>query len=61
MGSSDAILALGVLVGRELGYPTLPMLECPSLDYQNPELEGATGAISGSEFRWQPETGGHGP
>jgi predicted aconitase with swiveling domain len=27
LGRADAILALGVVVGRELGYPTIPMLE----------------------------------
>ncbi len=27
MGRADAILALGVVVGRELGYPTVPVLE----------------------------------
>ncbi len=27
MGQADAILALGVVVARELGYPTIPVLE----------------------------------
>jgi hypothetical protein len=27
MGRADAILALGVVVGRELGYASLPVLE----------------------------------
>ena len=27
MGEVDAILALGVIVGRELGYPTVPVVE----------------------------------
>ncbi|MFI4988865.1 MAG: aconitase X swivel domain-containing protein [Alphaproteobacteria bacterium] len=27
LGESDAILALGVVVGRELGYPAIPILE----------------------------------
>ncbi len=27
LGESDAILALGVVVGREMGYPTIPVLE----------------------------------
>jgi predicted aconitase with swiveling domain len=29
MGSADAILALGVVVARELGYAGIPMLEAP--------------------------------
>ena len=31
MGQTDAILVLGVLVARELGYPTIPVLEAPGL------------------------------
>ncbi|HUI16564.1 MAG TPA: DUF126 domain-containing protein [Alphaproteobacteria bacterium] len=27
LGETDAILALGVVVGRELGYPAIPILE----------------------------------
>jgi predicted aconitase with swiveling domain len=30
MGKADAILALGVVVARELGYPGLPMAELPA-------------------------------
>ena len=30
MGTADAILALGVVVGRELGYPPIPVLEVSS-------------------------------
>lgn len=30
MGRADAILALGVVVARELGHPTIPVLEMPS-------------------------------
>lgn len=29
LGETDAILALGVVVGREMGYPTIPVLELP--------------------------------
>lgn len=29
VGRADAILALGVVVGRELGYATLPVIEVP--------------------------------
>jgi uncharacterized protein len=29
MGRADAILALGVVVARELGHPTIPVLEAP--------------------------------
>ncbi len=28
LGEPDTILALGVVVARELGYPTIPVLEC---------------------------------
>ncbi len=31
-GKADAILALGVVVARELGYGTIPVLELPSLE-----------------------------
>lgn len=58
MGTTDAILALGVLVGRELGYQTLPMLECPSLDYGDAALDGATARVDGTSFLWQ---SGQGP
>jgi predicted aconitase with swiveling domain len=29
MGRADAILALGVVVARELGYPAIPVVEAP--------------------------------
>lgn len=29
MGAADAILALGVVVGRELGYTPVPVVEVP--------------------------------
>lgn len=58
MGATDAILALGVLVGRELGYETLPMLECPALDYHDAALDGAVGRVDRGSFHWQ---SGHGP
>jgi predicted aconitase with swiveling domain len=33
MGRADAILALGVIVGRELGYETIPILEVSHADF----------------------------
>ena len=33
MGKADAILALGVVVARELGYETIPVLEAPSASW----------------------------
>jgi len=45
MGVVDAILALGVLVGRELGYDTLPMLECPGVDLADGRLRGSTALV----------------
>lgn len=30
LGETDAILALGVVVGREMGYPSIPVLELSS-------------------------------
>ena len=56
MGATDAILALGVLVARELGYETLPMLECPSLDYRAHGLNGAPASVERGSFRWHPES-----
>ena len=32
LGHTDAILVLGVLVARELGYDTIPVMESPGLD-----------------------------
>lgn len=32
LGEPDAILALGVVVAREMGYGTLPVLQCPVAD-----------------------------
>ena len=29
LGEPDAILALGIIVGREMGYPTIPVLAIP--------------------------------
>ena len=37
MGTSDAILALGVVVGRELGYASIPVLQVPMVDLDNLE------------------------
>jgi len=57
MGKADAILALGVLVARELGYETLPMMECPELDYGARELRGAHATVhpGGVTLRWDDE------
>jgi predicted aconitase with swiveling domain len=30
LGEPDAILALGIIVGREMGYPTIPVLALPA-------------------------------
>ena len=32
LGEPDAILALGVVVGREMGYPTIPVLAIPAAE-----------------------------
>ncbi len=58
MGTADAILALGVLVARELGYETLPMMECPDLDYAAPELRGASATVTpdGVILDWERRT-----
>ena len=37
MGKADAILALGVVVGRELGYPALPVVEAPLAELRGTE------------------------
>lgn len=43
LGTLDAILVLGVIVARELGYPTIPVLEMDGslLDQLPPEIEVA--------------------
>jgi predicted aconitase with swiveling domain len=40
MGTADAILALGVVVGRELGYPSIPIVQVPPAALDDVE-EGA--------------------
>lgn len=59
MGEADAILALGVVVARELGHPSIPVLELPPEVWEAMEnglavtvtadgrLEGAAGGTSG--------------
>jgi predicted aconitase with swiveling domain len=32
LGEPDAILALGILVGREMGYPAIPVLAVPATE-----------------------------
>lgn len=46
MGQTDAILVLGVLVARELGYPTIPVLEAPGLSRED-WRSGAPATLSG--------------
>jgi uncharacterized protein len=52
LGEADAILALGIVIAREMGHPTLPALEVPVADLMRlPEglLTVATdGTISGA-------------
>ena len=37
LGKADAILSLGVIVGRELGYAGIPVLEVPVADLESLE------------------------
>lgn len=43
MGRADAILALGVVVARELGHATIPVLEAP--------VESLAGWVEGTRLR----------
>jgi uncharacterized protein len=36
LGEADAILALGIVVAREMGHPTLPALELPVSELMRP-------------------------
>ncbi|MDX1494583.1 MAG: DUF126 domain-containing protein [Longimicrobiales bacterium] len=45
MGRADAILALGMVVGRELGYAPVPVVEAPPEAFRDWE-EGASVRIS---------------
>jgi uncharacterized protein len=56
MGEADAILALGIVVAREMGHPTLPALEVPVADLmQLPEgvlrieIDGSVVTLSGTK------------
>jgi predicted aconitase with swiveling domain len=45
IGKADAILALGVVVGREIGYEPIPVVELPVAD-QNALDNGASVALA---------------
>ena len=48
----DAILVLGILVARELGHPTIPMLQVDEAGIARlAELDGRRAALSGSVLR----------
>ncbi len=45
LGTIDAILGLGIIVGREMGYPTIPLLRLAA-DQQSAFGDGALVAIA---------------
>lgn len=47
LGKVDAILVLGVLVGQELGYPTVPVIEV-DLEKLGPIRNGAVVSVDES-------------
>lgn len=44
LGQVDAVIGLGILVAREMGYPTIPLLELPA-DRQSLLPDGAPAKI----------------
>ena len=52
VGKPDAILVLGILVARELGYPTAPLLRVGDEGVEQlREAEGQWGTMSGETLR----------
>ncbi len=52
IGRPDAILVLGVLVARELGYPAIPFLRVEEEDVKRlREVDGQPSTVSGSRLR----------
>lgn len=45
LGRIDAIIGLGILVAREMGWPTIPLLELP-IDRQDGLADGAMVSVS---------------
>ncbi len=45
LAQADAILVVGVLVAREMGWPTIPVLEVPLADHAN-LADGATATVA---------------
>jgi len=58
VGRPDAILVLGILVARELGYPTVPLLRVGEEAVARLQMaEGKWGVISGDSLRVEPAQG----
>ena len=51
LGNTDAILVLGILVARKLGYPTIPILELTGDEIRRlAALEGCTAHLGASSL-----------
>ena len=50
LGQVDAILALGVVVAREMGYPTIPVLELALEEIAELPEGGVVSVVSGEIF-----------
>lgn len=46
LGHTDAILILGILVARELGYPTLPVIEVGERDWLDTWTTGTNASLA---------------
>lgn len=51
LGTVDSILVLGILVARELGYPTIPALDLSQTNYAALPTSGTVN-IDNSMIRW---------
>ena len=61
VGEADAILVLGILVARELGYPTVPLLRVGKARIARlHEAEGRWGTISAGTLRVESSQPPHG-
>ena len=52
LGRADAIIGLGVLVAREMGWPTIPVMIMPP-EEQERIADGTVLAVAGEDTRWR--------
>ena len=53
LGRVDAILVLGIIVARELGYPTIPILEAPERLLETIPQEAQAEVTAAGRLIWQ--------